>query len=169
MKHRALGQIDETVRSGLLEAEHRPLRGAQGVQCATAARFGGREVFGKKFGHIQPLPLGRVRNPVANKIAQSLVIGMLKLAAAAGPEMAAGRFDVVWSGCNDAACIDTVTGHGERDMLPLCRDPVTACCQSHDLVHRCTFVHKHAARAPETASASSSGVNAAPHWCAASP
>ena len=120
----AFAHVDDGVRCFRAEPEQHLPALAFGMERGAAAAARRREVrSGDDIGD-QPLPLGGRNHPVADEIRKCLLGQMLKLARAAGGEVAARRGDMLRAGSHRPVLRDHVARRGQRDVTPAWRHPV---------------------------------------------
>ena len=87
----------------------------------------GHQLFGR-----DPRPGKRRKNPVPREVRDQAVRHMLKLAAAAGAEVAAFVLDMIGAAQQAAIREDPIARHGAGHEPPVCGDPIPACGETFD-------------------------------------
>ncbi len=151
----AFAHVDDAMRSGFAEADHRPLRRAQGVERGPASRRGGREMRRQQFFRLDPLALRGVDHAVGNEPAQAVLVGMLELASAADGKMSARRDGAMGPRRHRAIGSDAVARNSARHVTTRSRDAIAPRSDAQDGL---VVGHRKARSAAPTARASSPAV-----------
>ena len=138
---RAFGDIDEAVRAFGVEADPDLPFGPGCPHGSAPPAVGGRDMDRHYLCWNDSGALQRVQDPIAREFGDQRVGDMLKLAAAACAEMAAGGLLVVWPGEDGAIFVHAIAGNGAGNVASVCGDTVSASGKSNDCGYFRHFIH----------------------------